>query len=325
MTSDHAGSRTSPTATRARAARPATAAPRPSCSSCALWFALFFAVLVPARPARRRLHRRRRRASTPTCSPGYTSSVHPRDAPAPGRPSSGRVWVIDHHRAASPSRSASPPRSTSRSSPTEPAGTTGSSRSTCRTSPPCPRSSTACSPPAFVAADRPRAPARPQRRDRPGAADPAGHHHHHPGGVARGPGEIRAGLPRARGHAAADLWRQTLPSAVPGIATGTILALSRALGEAAPLLLLGRARLRQLDPNGLMSGSPRCRSRSSPGPSSPRRRSGSAAAADHRPAGCSLAHERTGHLHPQQLPARAGEVLDAQLTTATTTTSRDGP
>ncbi len=30
-------------------------------------------------------------------------------------------------------------------------------------------------------------------------------------------------------------WRQTLPSAVPGIATGTILGLSRAIGEAAPL------------------------------------------------------------------------------------------
>jgi phosphate ABC transporter permease subunit PstA len=36
-------------------------------------------------------------------------------------------------------------------------------------------------------------------------------------------------------------WRQTLPSAIPGIATGTILGLSRAIGEAAPLLLLGVA------------------------------------------------------------------------------------
>ena len=31
-------------------------------------------------------------------------------------------------------------------------------------------------------------------------------------------------------------WRQTLPSAMPGIATGTILGLSRAIGEAAPLV-----------------------------------------------------------------------------------------
>jgi phosphate transport system permease protein len=33
--------------------------------------------------------------------------------------------------------------------------------------------------------------------------------------------------------------RQILPAAIPGIATGTILALSRAIGEAAPLVLLG--------------------------------------------------------------------------------------
>ena len=50
------------------------------------------------------------------------------------------------------------------------------------------------------------------------------------------------------------MWRQTLPSALPGIATGTILALSRALGEAAPLLLLGGLVFVSYDPNGLMSG-----------------------------------------------------------------------
>jgi phosphate ABC transporter permease subunit PstA len=48
--------------------------------------------------------------------------------------------------------------------------------------------------------------------------------------------------------------RQTLPAAVPGIATGTILALSRAIGEAAPLLLLGVAVYITYDPNGLLSG-----------------------------------------------------------------------
>lgn len=47
-------------------------------------------------------------------------------------------------------------------------------------------------------------------------------------------------------------WRQTLPSAVPGIATGTILGLSRAIGEAAPLLLLGMGVVR-FDPNGFLS------------------------------------------------------------------------
>jgi phosphate transport system permease protein len=35
------------------------------------------------------------------------------------------------------------------------------------------------------------------------------------------------------------IWRQVLPGAIPGIATGSILALSRALGETAPLLLVG--------------------------------------------------------------------------------------
>lgn len=50
------------------------------------------------------------------------------------------------------------------------------------------------------------------------------------------------------------VWRQTLPSAVPGIATGSILALSRALGEAAPLLLLGGLVYVTFDPNGLLSG-----------------------------------------------------------------------
>jgi phosphate transport system permease protein len=35
--------------------------------------------------------------------------------------------------------------------------------------------------------------------------------------------------------------KQVLPAAIPGIATGTILALSRAIGETAPLLLVGAA------------------------------------------------------------------------------------
>jgi phosphate transport system permease protein len=35
------------------------------------------------------------------------------------------------------------------------------------------------------------------------------------------------------------IWKQTLPAALPGIATGTILALSRAIGETAPLIVIG--------------------------------------------------------------------------------------
>jgi phosphate transport system permease protein len=35
------------------------------------------------------------------------------------------------------------------------------------------------------------------------------------------------------------IWRQVLPAAAPGIATGSILALSRAIGETAPLITIG--------------------------------------------------------------------------------------
>jgi phosphate transport system permease protein len=35
------------------------------------------------------------------------------------------------------------------------------------------------------------------------------------------------------------VWRQVLPASIPGIATGSILAMSRGLGETAPLLLVG--------------------------------------------------------------------------------------
>jgi phosphate transport system permease protein len=47
--------------------------------------------------------------------------------------------------------------------------------------------------------------------------------------------------------------RQILPAAIPGIATGTILALSRAIGEAAPLVLLGALTFIQFNPEGLDS------------------------------------------------------------------------
>ena len=49
------------------------------------------------------------------------------------------------------------------------------------------------------------------------------------------------------------IWRQVLPSAVAGTATGSILALSRAIGEAAPLLLLGAVTYIAFNPEGLQS------------------------------------------------------------------------
>lgn len=42
-------------------------------------------------------------------------------------------------------------------------------------------------------------------------------------------------------------WRQTVPSALPGILTGTILALSRAVGETAPILVAGAVLFRRSD------------------------------------------------------------------------------
>jgi phosphate transport system permease protein len=47
--------------------------------------------------------------------------------------------------------------------------------------------------------------------------------------------------------------RQVLPAAVPGIATGVILALSRAIGETAPLIVIGAATVIAFNPEGLDS------------------------------------------------------------------------
>jgi phosphate transport system permease protein len=49
------------------------------------------------------------------------------------------------------------------------------------------------------------------------------------------------------------IWRQVLPAAVPGIATGVILALSRAIGETAPLIVVGAATVIAFNPEGLGS------------------------------------------------------------------------
>jgi phosphate transport system permease protein len=68
------------------------------------------------------------------------------------------------------------------------------------------------------------------------------------------PSEIRQGSLALGATPWQTVWRQVLPSSVPGIATGSILALSRALGEAAPLLLLGALVYVTFDPTSLLSG-----------------------------------------------------------------------
>ena len=49
------------------------------------------------------------------------------------------------------------------------------------------------------------------------------------------------------------IWKQVLPGSISGIATGVILALSRAIGETAPLLVIGAAVNPRFNPDGLGS------------------------------------------------------------------------
>ena len=49
------------------------------------------------------------------------------------------------------------------------------------------------------------------------------------------------------------IWRTVLPSAIPGIMTGTILAVSRAVGETAPLIVVGASTFLLTDPSGPFS------------------------------------------------------------------------
>ena len=53
------------------------------------------------------------------------------------------------------------------------------------------------------------------------------------------PGSIRDGAYALGATKWQVTWRQVLPAAIPGIATGSILAVSRAIGETAPLILIG--------------------------------------------------------------------------------------
>jgi phosphate transport system permease protein len=53
------------------------------------------------------------------------------------------------------------------------------------------------------------------------------------------PGSIRQGGLALGATKWQVIWRQVLPAAAPGMATGSILALSRAIGETAPLIMIG--------------------------------------------------------------------------------------
>ncbi|MEO0515137.1 MAG: ABC transporter permease subunit, partial [Planctomycetota bacterium] len=64
--------------------------------------------------------------------------------------------------------------------------------------------------------------------------------------------EMRAGVLALGGTKWQAIEKVVLPSAIPGICTGAILALSRAIGEAAPILLIGYVGL-QAGPDHLMA------------------------------------------------------------------------
>jgi phosphate transport system permease protein len=48
------------------------------------------------------------------------------------------------------------------------------------------------------------------------------------------------------------IWKLVLPASIPGVATGVILALSRAIGETAPLIVVGAATFITFNPNGVV-------------------------------------------------------------------------
>jgi phosphate transport system permease protein len=63
------------------------------------------------------------------------------------------------------------------------------------------------------------------------------------------PGSIREGAYALGATRWQVVSRQVLPAAIPGIATGSILALSRGLGETAPLLMIGALQYVAFDPS----------------------------------------------------------------------------
>lgn len=67
------------------------------------------------------------------------------------------------------------------------------------------------------------------------------------------PAEIRDGSLALGATMWQTVWRQLLPASIPGIATGSILAISRAIGEAAPLILVGATTFVTFSPDGPFS------------------------------------------------------------------------
>ena len=135
------------------------------------------------------------------------------------------------------------------------------------------------------------------------------------------PQEIRQGSLALGATVWQTTWRQTLPSAIPGIATGTILGLSRAIGEAAPLVVLGVAGSVGFVPDRTDqpvhgSADPDLHLSSAVAGGVPRRRVGG----HHPPAGDDAQPQRDRDLHPQQVPANLVGVTPVAVHPATATT-----
>jgi phosphate transport system permease protein len=67
------------------------------------------------------------------------------------------------------------------------------------------------------------------------------------------PGSLRQASYALGATRSQTIWHHVLPSALPGILTGTILAISRAIGETAPLVVVGASTLVLQDPSGPFS------------------------------------------------------------------------
>ena len=92
------------------------------------------------------------------------------------------------------------------------------------------------------------------------------------------------------------IWKQVLPGSIAGIATGVILALSRAIGETAPLIVIGAAVSPRFNPDGLLerlhgAADPDLRLVPGPRPRLPRARRGRDHRADGRPAADELGRD----------------------------------
>ena len=100
-----------------------------------------------------------------------------------------------------------------------------------------------------------------------------------------------------------------LPAAAPGIMTGIILAMARAIGEAAPLILIGAFAFVTFLPNPFRAATRCCRSRSSTGRAARRRLRGHRGGGDHRDPGPHARPQRA-RAHRPSAPLEAHPVVE---------------